>query len=214
MDQPASGKMNVTAFGWWWIGGIALIVIASFVTGWCRDATELTPSHGDFSIPAGLVAGVLTLIVVFSQSSQANLLRRFSTALVIAFMATGSTFYLIYTVTDLLNMRADFPPDRMRTYQDFVQIRRAYQTHGKGTHSHIQTMPYWSDLDIDEQDFDFMRAHRRPGDPGTDRDEISSRGYFCAHVTMQQSGKALRILHTRGDLPVGTVVICPDQMPQ
>lgn len=55
-----------------------------------------------------------------------------------------------------------------------------------------------------------MRSNRRPGDNGRKPDEISSRGYFCADVTIEQSDKALRILHAGSQtLPEGTVILCP-----
>jgi hypothetical protein len=56
-----------------------------------------------------------------------------------------------------------------------------------------------------------MRNNRRPGDDGHNPDEISSRGYFCAKLTIEQSDKALRILHVGSQtLPVGTVIFCSD----
>jgi hypothetical protein len=57
-----------------------------------------------------------------------------------------------------------------------------------------------------------MRTHRRAGDNKGDPDKISSNGYFCAHVTIQQSGNALRVLHAGShNLPKGSVVICPSK---
>jgi hypothetical protein len=71
-------------------------------------------------------------------------------------------------------------------------------------------MPLWSNLSISELDYDYMRGHRAPWDKGTNPDEISSRGYFCAKVTLQRSGNAVRVLHAgNGVLPAGTVRECP-----
>ena len=89
-------------------------------------------------------------------------------------------------------------------------ISRAYRTEGKGQSWSIQTMPIWSNLNITQVDYDCMLHHRRPEDIGHNTNEISSRGYFCAHVTMQQSGSALRVLNAGSrKLPSGTIVICP-----
>jgi hypothetical protein len=104
----------------------------------------------------------------------------------------------------------DFPPDQTRTSSALLLISRAYQTHGKSRSWNIQTTPIWSNLDITEDDYDFMLAHRRVGDDPRDPDEISSRGYFCARVTIQQSANALRIMHAGSHkLPKGSVIICP-----
>lgn len=55
-----------------------------------------------------------------------------------------------------------------------------------------------------------MLAHRSPEDHGRNPDEISSHGFFCARVTLQQSGDALRVLNAGSQkLPAGTVVVCP-----
>jgi hypothetical protein len=104
----------------------------------------------------------------------------------------------------------DFPPEHTRSFPALLKISRAYQTHGKGRSWNIQTTPIWTNLDITETDYDFIASHRRPGDAGRDPDEISSRGYFCAKVTLQRAGEAMRIMHagTR-KLPTGTVVVCP-----
>ena len=91
-----------------------------------------------------------------------------------------------------------------------MQISRAYQTHGKGTYWHIQTQPFWTDLNIEKSDYLFMQDHRSPGDPGRDPDEISSRGYFCARLTIEQANHAVRIMHAgQGMLPLGSILVCP-----
>jgi len=103
----------------------------------------------------------------------------------------------------------DFPSGKSHTRQVLFVISRAYQTHGKGSSQYIQTMPIWSNLEITREDFAFMRNHR-PGDDGQNADEISSRGYFCAKVTIEQTDKALRILHSGSQkLPQGAVILCP-----
>jgi hypothetical protein len=71
-------------------------------------------------------------------------------------------------------------------------------------------MPIWSNLEITRADYEFMLANRRPGDKGKNPDEISSKGYFCARVTLEQAGDALRVLHAGNrTLPQGTVMVCP-----
>jgi len=68
-------------------------------------------------------------------------------------------------------------------------------------------------MDISERDYDFMRTHRAPEDHSTNPDEITSRGYFCATVTVQVASSAVRVLHAgQHALRAGTVGICPAGM--
>jgi len=113
-------------------------------------------------------------------------------------------------VVDIVEMRMDFPPSKTRSFDSAVWIWRAYQTHGKGGNWNIQTTPLWSNLDITESDYKFMVTHRPPEDNLGNPDEISSKGYFCARVQLQQAGNAIRIMHAGSQtLPEGTVEVCP-----
>jgi hypothetical protein len=65
-------------------------------------------------------------------------------------------------------------------------------------------------MEVTESDYQFMLSHRRPGDTLHNPDEISSKGHFCAKVTLQESDRALRVLHAGSrKLPPGTVIFCP-----
>lgn len=131
-------------------------------------------------------------------------------AIALAMLGFLAVFLLSSRIATLAENHLDFPAANTRGFSGFLLINRAYRTHGKGQSWNIQTMPIWSNLDITPSDYGFMLKHRRPGDPGRDADEISSRGFFCAHVLMQQSGNAVRVLNAGSrKLPSGTVVICP-----
>jgi hypothetical protein len=126
----------------------------------------------------------------------------------LGFLSFSMTFL---TAAEILEGRIDFPPSNTRTYEnELLLISRAYATHGKGRSWNIQTMPIWSNINITESDYNFMRAHRAPYDHGTNPDEITSNGYFCAKVTIQKAGEAIRVMHAgRWKLPAGTVIRCP-----
>ena len=82
--------------------------------------------------------------------------------------------------------------------------------HGKGAGAHIQTQPFWTDLNIEKSDYEFMQNHRIPEDAKRDPDEIKSEGYFCVSVTIEEAGKAVRIMHAgNNQLPAGSILICP-----
>jgi hypothetical protein len=119
-------------------------------------------------------------------------------------------FSLSSQIANLVEMRIDFPPGKSRTYPALLVIWRAYRTQGKGQSWNIQTAPIWSNLDVTRSDYEFMLAHRGPKDQGRNPDEISSHGFFCARVMVQQSGSAFRVLNAGSQkLPAGTVIVCP-----
>jgi hypothetical protein len=131
-------------------------------------------------------------------------------AVVLGLMGFLSVTLTSTRIAEIVEQLIDFPPSQTRTYSTLLLISRAYQTHGKGRSWNIQTTPIWSTLQITEDDYRFMLAHRRVEDNSGNPDEISSNGYFCAQVTVEQSGNALRVLHAGShELPKGTVVICP-----
>ena len=113
-------------------------------------------------------------------------------------------------IMNIIEGTIDFPAAKMRTFQGALLISRAYEMHGKGKSWHIQTKPIWTDINISQQDFRFMQSHRRQDDLSGKSDEIRSDGYFCANVTLQSAGDALRVVHAgRSTLPKGSIGVCP-----
>jgi hypothetical protein len=207
------GKSARPTYGWVWLA-VPLALLAIYVIlGLFDTSTEITPSHDtvlntSFAL-GGLGAILLSGVAIFGQQKMA-VWQRIYLAIALAILGFLSVFLLSNRIAELAENRADFPASSTRTYPAFLLIDRAYRTQGKGQSWNIQTMPIWSNLDITENDYSFMLHHRRPGDDGHNPDEISSKGYFCAQVTMQQSGSALRVLNAGSrKLPKGTVVICP-----
>lgn len=200
-------------FGWTWFIGLYVLFACSWLLSWFDNSTELTPDHGDvlsMCFALGALAALISAGVGLAHSEQVKFGARIG--LVFAFVLMGglSVTLLMSTISNIVVGMIDFPPGKTWTYRDKLPISRAYQTHGKGRSWNIQTMPIWSNLDITQDDYKFMLAHRRPGDPGQDPDEISSNGYFCAQVTVQQAGDAYRVMHAGAyKLPKGTVIICP-----
>ena len=180
----------------------------------CFDTTtELIPSHNQvdqfclvFAGFCGLVAGGTCIYL----SRGLSVVQRIVLPLVFMFEASLCVFLVAGHVSSIVEGRMDFPAGKTHTRQVLFRISRAYATHGKGSGYYIQTMPIWSNLDITSEDYDLMREHRRPGDEGRNPDEVSSRGYFCAKVMIEEANGALRILHAGSQkLPRGTVMVCP-----
>lgn len=205
---------RLSKFGWAWLGVMVLSFIASWIIGRFNNSTELTPNHDDplqFGLYAACLLAVFSAALIFFQSRRA-LYRRLGMSIIVApIFAFMGVFLLVAEISALVEMHHDFPPERTKTFDGLIVLQRAYQTHGKGRSWNIQTMPFWSNIDITQSDYNFMLSHRAPNDHGNDADEITSNGYFCARVTLQQSGEALRVLHAGNSrLPFGSVGICSE----
>jgi hypothetical protein len=213
-DQRPEGPQSGTRKGI--LAGLAVVgvpLLLYWVLGLFDNTTELTPSH-DGALKACMgVAGVLAVVfagVAIRLSRGMAAWRRTAISACLALIGFIFVFLLASRAASIVEGYLDFPPSRTRTFQTLLLISRAYQTHGKGRSWDIQTMPIWSDIEITEHDYTFMLAHLPPGDSSRNPDDIWSGGYFCAQVTLQKAGNALRILHSGSEkLPEGSIVICP-----
>ena len=212
-QKQSGGNIQLTRFGWFWLVVIVMLAFGGWVAGRFNNATELAPLHdGTYTIWCGAAAviGLVSVLIGFFQSRGGIWIRILVSVISFGGIGAIGASLLVLNTADIVWMAIDFPPAKTKTFTGNLLISRAYRTHGKSAGWNIQTTPLWSDLNITASDYDFMLAHRRPGDPGTDPDEISSRGYFCAKVTLQSSGNAVRVLHAgNGALPMGTVDVCP-----
>ena len=192
------------------LGVLALYV----VLGLFDRFTILIPDRGQVEEACFIIAGLGGLLsagLAFRLTAKVGALRRSCAVVLLAFLGSLTTFLLSSRVANVSEGIVEFPAATTKTQTALIRISRAYQTHGKGASSNIQTTPIWSNLEIASTDFAFMREHRRPGDAGLNPDEISSRGYFCARLTVQINGHAIRVMHAGSQaLPEGTVVVCPD----
>lgn len=196
-----------------WYIGVAVAVLLFLLLKWFDNSTELTPNHdgvlGTCFVVAGLT-GLLCAGLAIRTSKGMTAVRRIELALAVGVVVSLVLCLVSGYVADIVEGVIDFPPGHTTSYPSLLLISRAYRTGGRNPSWDIQTTPLGSDLDITAQDYDFMLAHRRPGDEGRNPDEISSQGYFCARVTLERSGDALRVMHAgTHTLPEGTVIICP-----
>jgi hypothetical protein len=193
-------------------GSFALIPL-SMAFGWFDTTTELVPMHekvDEACLVIAALCGLLTCSMGIYLTRKLSVIQRVMLPLVFLVEASIGIFLVTNHAASIVEGWVDFPAGKTHTRPMLILISRAYQTHGKSSSQYIQTMPIWSNLEITRHDLEFMRNNRRPGDDGHNPDEISSRGYFCAKVSVEQSEKALRILHAGSQkLPEGTVIRCP-----
>jgi len=183
------------------------------ILGLFDTTTELVPTHDKVDQACLGVAGLCGLLACGTGiylTRELTVVQRVILPLVLMLETAIGIFLVASHLSSMTEGWVDFPAGKSHTSQALLPISRAYQTHGKGSSQYIQTMPIWSNLEITREDFAFMRNHRRPDGDVKNYDEIPSRGYFCAKVTIEQSDKALRILHSGSQkLPQGTVILCP-----
>jgi hypothetical protein len=193
-------------------GSLSLIPL-SRALGWFNTTTELIPTHervDQACLAIAALCGLLACGTGIYLTRRLTIIQRIMLPLVIMLEAALGIFMVFNHTASIVEGWLDFPAGKTHTREALFQISRAYQTHGKGSSQYIQTMPVWSTLEITREDYAFMRNNRRPGNDGHNPDEISSGGYFCAKLTIEQSEKAIRILHSGSQkLPDGTVIFCP-----
>jgi hypothetical protein len=198
-----------------YLGSVSLIIL-SMILGRFDTMTELAPAHDGIQNACVVVAGLCGLLACATAiylTRMLTIVQRIILPLALMFVTAIGIFLVTGHLSSIMEGWVDFPKGKSRTHQTLFLISRAYQTHGKGSSQYIQTMPIWSTLEITREDFAFMRNHRNPEDGGKNPDEVSSRGYFCAKVNVEESDNALRILHAGSQkLPQGTVILCPVPM--
>jgi len=197
---------------------IALGVLAALLY-WFHGTTELAPAHDDVALGCNILAAVLSLaslVIGFRKHPYRGVVGRM-------FRGVGYGLFgylvVIFAATEcatIVEGWIDFPASGTRSSQRLIAIADAsHNTGGKGGQTwRITTLPYDAALYITREDYGFMLAHRLPDDDASEPDRIASNGYFCARVTIEQAGDALRIMHAgSGTLPEGSVILCPGKSP-
>jgi hypothetical protein len=214
-EKAKPPRVKLTKLAWVWLAVLALAMISVWPLGGLDTATELTPDHSDileycFWI-AGLIA-VVSMAVCFFQSEGALPSRILLSLLFLGFLGGLSTHLHLSTVANIIENRRDIPPERTRTFGALLPIERAYRMDSRtGSSWIIQPAPIWSNIDIAHGDYRFMLARTGAANARKEPSDVPSRSYFCAKVTMQESGDALRVLHAGSQaLPPGSVGICSE----
>jgi hypothetical protein len=213
-SQPTSG-VKLTKFAWLWLGGLALAMISVWPLGWFDTATELTPDHSDileYCFWLAALVDVISVAVCFFQSKGALASRLLLSVFCFGLIGGLATILLLGTAANIIENHHDFPSESTRTFGALLPIERAYRMDSRtGSSWIIQPAPIWSNIDITHADYSFMLARSGTLKPREEPSNVPSHSYFCAKVTMQESGEALRVLHAgRQALPSGSVGVCSE----
>jgi hypothetical protein len=206
---PANSEAKIWAL---YLGSFALLGIYE-VLGLFDTTMELAPSHGGIDkacLAVAALCGIAALGWSIYLTQGLKPIQRIILPPVLLLLASIGTFMLASRLAYIEVGRLDFPAGKTQTRKALFPVYRAFETHGRyGNTDYVQLMATGTELEIGLQDFAFMRNHRLL-DQGSDSDQISSNGYFCILVTIEEFGSSLRILHSGSQkLPAGTVVLCP-----
>ena len=192
----------------WLLGGVAatVLVLLGF-TIFGDTSTELYPDRLNLVfelsiIPA--VAGAGTIFILSYRSSPASRLRSLFTALALA----GSTGVFILATSlvpvDRVVQAFDFGGKSPSQHVGFFPIRRAYLSHGKGSHYHVQLATYFADFDVAKADYATIAGNA---------ENVHPTGW-CLRTEWQRSPRALRVFHPSvRSYRTGIVMPCPAGAP-
>lgn len=199
-----------------WLPALAIVLPLCLGLLWLDDFTELTPRHS--------IARMACLIVVFIAAAISGILGwRLATSgrlkrgtspmdagFKFLFVGMVMTTMLLAPATELIAGWVDFPPSMTNSSIALLPISKAHEAHGRGASWSVKFQPDWSGVPISYNDYRYMQEHLPPDHRSASRNEIVSNGYFCARVSLQKAGKAIRIMHSRwGGLAEGSIGICP-----
>ena len=179
-----------------------------FTLMWFDTSTELTPNHHG-TTGLLLVASVPFALAGIPIAWRST--RRLLACVALPLCGVVAVMFAGLSVSKLVWNAIDFPVGRTHDVAGvLLPISHASRSRdNRGAHDQIELMSSRSDLAVNDADYHFMLAHRRPDDQGVDSDEIASNGWFCAKVRLQRAGDAVRVLHAGSwALPEGSIQLC------
>ncbi len=215
MDQPvSSAKVTASPFAVIVLVGLVIAFLgADYFYLNTQNAIELTPKHASVlqdCLCYGLLGALGCAALIWWQTSGDGVFRIVLMVLAVV-LGFASAFQVSIAVTNVAQMRADFPADKTQTYRAQWPITAAYRFHSRkeGTTYSIDTTTLVTSMNVHRQDFDFMSGNSAPEDIGMKGDQVLSHGRFCANVVLQRAGDAIRLMVGPGrPLPSGSIGLC------
>jgi hypothetical protein len=198
-----------------WLGGLFGLGLLAFLLDWFDSTTELAPAHDGIATVSLVVAALSCLasaVIGFRVRRTRSVVGRLFRAAWYALLGFLAAYFALIGTATIVVGWGDFPAGGTRSSQRLIAIARAYHyTGSKGRQSwKVDTRSFDATFNITRDDYGFMLAHRLPDDDASEPDAIASNGFFCARVTVEQAGDALRVMHAGSyKLPQGTIILCP-----
>jgi hypothetical protein len=205
------------SFANFWLGILIALSVLAALLYWLHSTTELAPAHDNVTQACAIFAAVLCFVsalIGFRKHPYRGVVGRLFRGAGYGLFGFAALFFAAMGCATIVEGWIDFPANVTRASQRLIAIADAHHSvGGRGSQSWTaRIMSYDASLDITREDYGFMLAHRRPEDDASEPDRIASGGYFCARVTIEQAGDALRVVHAGSyTLPPGTVVVCPGE---
>lgn len=174
-------------------------LVAVLLMGTATSETLASDPRTSIIGPAaiGLLSGLLSLLALLGirPRSWKTLVPAFFFPILTALLAMAATLLAL----DRLQERTEFSHGPLREKQADLAIEEAVFFRGKSGRHEITLRDYSRSFTVDEADYASAFG---------DVERVHPRGY-CAHVTLQKSAHALRIIGLeRGALPRGSLVRC------
>lgn len=188
-------------FQLWAASAAGAVCLTGLALGLTDYTTQLTPDHNGARLALGLgvaaAIGVLTLILILWRRwpvREPRLLTAPFTALSVAFVAGFLSAVSAGRLWEFL----DFREGGQRYEAQFV-IDRAYVSHGKGVHHHIQLRQPFADLTVSKDEYQSLFGSS---------DDLHPQD-LCLRAPVEQSGEALRIMYASSRaIPPGRIGRC------
>ncbi|MDH7975913.1 hypothetical protein QH494_27350 [Sphingomonas sp. AR_OL41] len=198
-----------------WLVAMFGLGALAFLLDWFDSTTELAPAHHGIATlgrVAATLACLTAAVIGFRVRRPRRVADRLFRASWYALLGFLAVYFALTEIATIVVGWRDFPATGSRSSQRLIAIADAsHYTVSKGSQRWmVTTRSFGATLDITREDYGFMLAHRRAGDDASEPDAIASDGHFCARVTVEQAGSALRVIHAGSyTLPQGTIVLCP-----
>lgn len=202
--------------------GVGLLIITVPIMEHFHITTELNATAEKNAVAMLQIAAVCVLLAALAGiyiTRKLKLYPRIMLPLVLAVEVAVISALVSNDALVLIHGLRDFPAGKTHTQNTLLKIARVYhkmsRSGGQSRGKYIQLMPAWTwdDLKISDEDYKFAVDNSESGETGYY--EVTSDGRFCARLTIEQSDKSIRILHSSSDrLPKGTVILCPTQSTQ
>lgn len=199
----------------------ALILLASIPDLFHNTAESLATEDKVFQTSSKVAVISASLVGAFTLyiTRKLKLIERIGLPLILIVEVAVSSHMVSGQISYPIERFVDFPAGK--TYISLVPFRisYAYRHHShkgdnqrSGYYLRILPASTWPELKIAEEDYALMLKNTPDKDIGYE--EILHPANFCVRVTMQQSEKSIRMLHSKSDqLPAGAVTPCPASTP-
>ncbi|CAN5652955.1 hypothetical protein BH10PSE14_BH10PSE14_01710 [soil metagenome] len=215
LDDTFLKDQSRARWGTIWLGGLLGLGLLALLLKLFDSTTELAPAHEGITTFCLIAATLLCLasaVIGFRVRRTRSVVGRLFRGAWYALLGFLAVYFSLLGCATIVAGWSDFPARRTLSSSRLIAIASASHRVGSrgGESWSVRALSFDATFNITRDDYGFMLAHRRPDDDASEPDAIASNGYFCARVTVEQAGDALRVMHAGSHkLPQGSIILCP-----